>query len=181
MEKFGELSIVINCAGVANPAKVLGKTGPFSLESFNQVIQINLIGTMNVIRLAVDQMVNNPASNDGEKGVIINTASIAAFEGQTGQAAYASSKAGIVGLTLPLAREFAGYGIRVAAIAPGLFETPMLAGLPEKAKTTLVDMVNFPKRFGKPEEFASLAAHIVTNTYLNGVTIRLDSGMTMTS
>ncbi len=179
MEAFGAIHAAVNCAGVVTPAKVLGKNGPIGLDVFNQVVQINLVGTMNVLRLAAEKMMTNTPNEDGEKGVIINTASIAAFEGQIGQAAYASSKAGVVGLTLPVAREFAAYGIRVVAVAPGLFETPMIAGLPEKARTSLVNMVNFPKRLGKPFEFALLARQIIENPYLNGVTIRLDSGMTM--
>lgn len=179
VEAFGGIHCVVNCAGVVAPAKVLGKNGPIGLDAFNQVIQINLVGTMNVLRLAAGKMVDNRPNEDGERGVIINTASIAAFEGQIGQAAYASSKAGVVGLTLPVAREFASHGIRVVAVAPGLFETPMIAGLPEKAKASLVNMVNFPKRLGKPPEFAILARQIIENPYLNGVTIRLDSGMTM--
>ena len=179
MKFFGSIHVVINCAGVGTPAKVLGKEGPISMEHFNRVVQINLMGTMNVIRLAAEKMVANTPNEDGEKGVVINTASAAAFEGQIGQAAYAASKAGVVGMTLPIAREFADYGIRVMTIAPGLFETPMLAGLPEKAKEALNKMMPFPKRLGKPSEFSMLVRHIVENPMLNGSIIRLDAALRM--
>ena len=179
MESFGAIHVVINCAGVGTPAKVIDKEGPISMEHFNRVVQINLMGTMNVIRLAAEKMVANTPNEDGEKGVIINTASAAAFEGQIGQAAYAASKAGVVGMTLPIAREFADYGIRVMTIAPGLFETPMLAGLPEKAKEALNKMMPFPKRLGKPSEFSMLVRHIVENPMLNGSIIRLDAALRM--
>jgi len=150
-----------------------------SINIFTRVVQINLIGTMNVIRLAAQKMLANPPNKDGEKGVVINTASIAAFEGQVGQAAYSSSKAGVVGLTLPIAREFADYGIRVVTIAPGVFWTPMLEGLPEKAKESLANMMPFPKRLGKPAEYARLVKEIVENPMLNGETIRLDAALRM--
>jgi len=179
MESFGAIHVAINCAGIATPAKVLGKEGPMPAEVFNRIIQINIVGTMNVIRLAAEKMIDNIPNEDGEKGVIINTASIAAFEGQIGQAGYSASKAAIVGMTLPVAREFADYGIRVLTIAPGLFETPMLAGLPEKAKVSLLQNIPFPKRLGKPSEFAQLARHIIGNPILNGETIRLDSCIRM--
>lgn len=179
VETFGGIQIAVNCAGVGPAAKVLSKNGPLSIADFNRTIQINLIGTMNVIRLAAEQMMKTTPNEDGEKGVVINTASIAAFEGQIGQAAYTASKAGVVGMTLPIAREFADYGIRVLTIAPGLFETPMLAGLPEKAQQSLANMVPFPKRLGKPSEYAMLAKHIVENPVLNGETIRLDSAIRM--
>lgn len=149
------------------------------IEDFNRVVQINLIGTMNVIRLAAKEMIGNAPNQDGERGVVINTASIAAFEGQIGQIAYATSKAGVVGMTLPLAREFADHGIRVVTIAPGLFETPMLAALPEKAKASLVEMIPFPKRLGRSPEYAQLAKHIIENPLLNGETIRQDSAIRM--
>ena len=181
MDAFGAIHVAVNCAGVTNPAKVLGKKGPMSFDQFNIVIQINLIGTMNVIRLAAEMMVNNQANDDGEKGVVINTASAAAFDGQIGQAAYSASKAGVVGMTLPIAREFAEYGIRVVTIAPGLFETPMLDDLPEKAKKSLGKMVPFPKRLGKPYEFSSLVQHILENRMLNGEVIRLDGALRMAS
>ncbi len=176
---FGNIRIVVNCAGIAPPKKVLGKNGPMPIEDFNRVVQINLIGTMNVIRLAAKEMVGNAPNQDGERGVVINTASIAAFEGQIGQTAYAASKAGVVGMTLPMAREFADYGIRVVTIAPGLFETPMLAALPEKAKASLAKIIPFPKRLGKSSEYAQLAKHIIENPLLNGETIRLDSAIRM--
>lgn len=175
VEKFGGIHIAVSCAGVGIAMKVLGKEGPLPIEKFNFVVQINLIGTMNVMRLAAEKMMANAPMADNEKGVVINTASVAAFDGQIGQAAYAASKAAIVGMTLPVAREFAEYGIRVMTIAPGLFETPMLAGLPEKAKASLVQMMPFPKRLGYPEEYAQLVEHIIENPMLNGETIRLDA------
>jgi NAD(P)-dependent dehydrogenase (short-subunit alcohol dehydrogenase family) len=179
MESFGAVHIAVNCAGVATPAKILSKRGPISIEEFNRVVQINLVGTLIVIKLAAEKMVNNSPNADGEKGVVINTASVAAFDGQIGQAAYSASKAGVVGMTLSIAREFADYGIRVVTIAPGLFDTPMLAGLPEKAKESLIKMVPFPKRLGKPSEYAQLAKHIIENPLLNGETIRLDQAIRM--
>lgn len=177
IEAFGSIHVAINCAGVGTPAKVLGKNGPMNLDFFNRVVQINLTGTMNVIRLAAAKMVENIPNDDGEKGVVINTASGAAFEGQIGQAAYSASKAGVVGMTLPIAREFADYGIRVMTIAPGLFRTPMLEALPEKVQTALGQMVPFPKRLGEPWEFARLARDIVENPMMNGETIRLDGAI----
>ncbi len=175
----GGLDIVINCAGIGVPAKVLGKKGPMQLEIFAKVVQVNLVGTFNVIRLAARHMQSNQPNQDGERGVFINTASVAAFEGQIGQAAYSASKGGVVSMTLPIAREFADLGIRVMTIAPGLFETPMLAGLPEKARQALIETLPFPKRLGKPGEFASLAFEIIENPILNGETIRLDSALRM--
>lgn len=177
MAAFGAVHFAVNCAGVATPGKVLSKEGPMPIAPFNQVVQINLIGTMNVIRLAAEQMVKNVPNADGEKGVVINTASIAAFEGQFGQAAYAASKAGVAGMTLPIAREFAGYGIRIMTIAPGIFGTPMLGGMSEKLKESLINMALFPKRLGQPIEFALLAAQIIENPMLNGEVIRLDGGL----
>ena len=177
IEAFGTIHVAINCAGVGTPAKVLGKDGPMNLDFFSRVVQINLIGTINVIRLVAAKMVENIPNADGEKGVVINTASGAAFEGQIGQAAYSASKAGVVGMTLPIAREFADYGIRVATIAPGLFRTPMLESLPEKVQATLGKMVPFPKRLGEPWEFARLARDIVENPMMNGETIRLDGAI----
>jgi len=179
VECFGGIHIAVNCAGVGTPMKIVSKKGPMQIEKFNFVIQVNLIGTMNVMRLAAEKMMNNSGNEDGEKGVVINTASVAAFDGQVGQAAYAASKAAVVGLTLPAAREFADYGIRVMTIAPGLFETPMLIGLPEAAKASLTQMVPFPKRLGYPEEYALLAQQIVENPMLNGETIRLDAALRM--
>ena len=179
MAKFGAIHFAVNCAGVGTPGRVLSKTGPMSIAHFTQVIRINLIGTMNVIRLAAEQMNKNIPNEDGEKGVVVNTASIAAFEGQFGQAAYAASKSGVAGMTLPIAREFAGYGIRIMTIAPGIFGTPMLSGLDEKVQDSLIQTTLFPKRLGKPIEFAKLIAHIIENPMLNGEVIRLDGGMRM--
>lgn len=176
-ERFGGIHIVVNCAGIAVAQKVLGKQGPMPLKNFDKVIQVNLVGTFNVIRLAVEQMVKNTPNIDGERGVIINTASAAAFEGQIGQAAYSASKGGIVSMTLPLARELASYGIRVVAIAPGLFETPMFDSLPESAREALGKMTPFPPRLGRPAEFAILVREIVTNSMINGATIRLDGAI----
>lgn len=179
MESFGAIHVVINCAGIGPAAKVIGKSGPLSIEKFNAVVQLNLIGTMNMIRLAAEKMVLNPPNADGERGVIVNTASIAAFEGQIGQAAYSASKAGVVGMTLPIAREFADHGIRVVTVAPGLFLTPLAESIPEKVMQALESNIPFPKRFGKPEEFAMLCEHIVRNPMLNGTTIRLDACLRM--
>jgi len=179
VDAFGKINVVINCAGIVNPGKLIGRKGPLPLESFNKVMQLNLVGTLNVIRLAVEQMMNNTPDEEGERGVIINCASIAAFEGQIGQAAYSASKAGIVGMTLPIAREVADYGIRVIAIAPGIFETPMMAGLPPAVKEDMAKTVPFPRRLGKPIEFAKLALHIIDNIMLNGCCIRLDGALRM--
>jgi 3-hydroxyacyl-CoA dehydrogenase / 3-hydroxy-2-methylbutyryl-CoA dehydrogenase len=179
VQRFGKLNVAVNCAGVPDAGKVLGRKGPLPLASFNKVIQINLVGTMNVIRLAVRQMVNNAPGEEGEKGVIVNTASIAAFDGQIGQASYAASKGGIVGMTLPIARECADYGIRVVTIAPGLFETPLMAGMPPAVKESMAQGVPFPKRLGKPEEFARMVLHVIDNPMLNGCCIRLDGALRM--
>lgn len=179
VEAFDAVHIAVNCAGVGIPAKVLGKEGPMSMDHFNKVVQINLIGTMNVVRLAAEKMVKNQGNDDGEKGVVINVASVAAFDGQIGQAAYSASKAGVAGMTLPIAREFAEYGIRVMTIAPGIFLTPMLQGLDEKVQEALGKMVPFPKRLGEPSEFAALVQHIVENSMLNGEVIRLDGALRM--
>lgn len=179
MEAFGAINIAINCAGGATPMKVLSKKGPMPLAAFNRTIQINLVGTFNVIRLVVEQMVKNAPDADGEKGVIINTASVAAFDGQIGQADYSASKGGIVAMTLPIARECADYGIRVMTIAPGLFDTPLLHNLPEAARESLGKMVPFPQRLGKPAEFAFLVRHIIENRMLNGEVIRLDGAIRM--
>lgn len=179
MEAFGAIKIAINCAGGATPMKVLSKKGPMPLAAFNRTIQINLVGTFNVIRLVVEQMVKNAPDADGEKGVIINTASVAAFDGQIGQADYSASKGGIVAMTLPIARECADYGIRVMTIAPGLFDTPLLHSLPEAARESLGKMVPFPQRLGQPAEFASLVRHIIENRMLNGEVIRLDGAIRM--
>jgi NAD(P)-dependent dehydrogenase (short-subunit alcohol dehydrogenase family) len=176
---FGGMHGSIQCAGIVLAERVLGKVGPHSLEHFNRVLQINLAGTFNVLRLAAEAIGKNKPGPDGERGVIINTASVAAFDGQIGQAAYAASKGGIVSMTLPLARELARLGIRVVAIAPGIFDTPLLAGLPEPARASLGQQVPFPPRLGKPEEFAALVRHIIENEMLNGEVIRLDGALRM--
>ena len=175
----GPLYGVVNCAGVAIAEKAVGREGPHPLDSFTKVIQVNLVGTFNVIRLAAAEMVGNEPDEEGGRGVVVNTASVAAFDGQIGQAAYAASKGGVVSMTLPLAREFARSGIRVATIAPGLFDTPMMAGLPEEARESLGKQVPFPPRLGRPEEYAALVEHIVENTMLNGEVIRLDGAIRM--
>jgi len=177
--EFGALHGVVNCAGVAIAERALGRDGPHSLDSFTKVIQINLVGTFNVIRLAAAAMVGNDPGADGGRGVIVNTASVAAFDGQIGQVAYAASKGGVASMTLPLAREFARSGIRVATVAPGLFDTPMMAGLPEEARGSLGNQVPFPSRLGRPEEYAALVRHIVENDMLNGEVIRLDGAIRM--
>lgn len=179
LNDFGGINVVINCAGVADPGKALTKKGPMPLANFNRVIQINLVGTFNVIRLALEHMAKNTPNGEGERGVIINTASAAAFDGQVGQTAYSSSKAGVVGMTLPLARECAQYGVRVMAIAPGLFNTPMVAGLPETAREALAKMPPFPQRLGNPNEYAKMVQHIIENPMLNGEVIRLDGALRM--
>ena len=177
--EFEGLHCAINCAGVAIAQKILGREGPHPLESFERVVRINLIGTFNVVRLAAEAMSRNEPSQSGERGVLVNTASIAAFDGQIGQAAYAASKGGVVAMTLPLARELARSGIRVTSIAPGIFDTPMLAGLPEDARESLGRQVPFPSRLGKPEEYAAMVCHIVENEMLNGEVIRLDGAIRM--
>ena len=177
---FGGIHVAVNCAGVANPKKVLDNAGnPVPIDFFSKVIQINLVGTMQVIRLATAQMIKNKPNSDGEKGVVVNVASVAAFEGQIGQSAYSASKAGIAGMTLPLAREFADHGVRFNTIAPGIFMTPMLATLPEKAQQSLAKMMPFPKRLGNPSEFAMLTGQIIENPMINGETIRLDAAIRM--
>ncbi|MFD6439196.1 3-hydroxyacyl-CoA dehydrogenase [Peribacillus sp. NPDC060186] len=179
IEKFGNINAVVNCAGIAIAEKVIGRKGTHELKAFSKVVTVNLIGTFNVIRLAAEKMVNNPLNEEGERGVIINTASVAAFEGQIGQAAYSASKGGIVGMTLPIARELASKGVRVVSIAPGLFHTPMFDSLPEEARTSLGKTVPFPSRLGYPEEYAKLTESIITNPMLNGETIRLDGAIRM--
>lgn len=174
---FGGLQGLVNCAGVAPGEKVVGREGPHGLASFTRAISINLIGSFNMLRLAADAMSKAQPNADGERGVIINTASVAAYDGQVGQAAYASSKAGVVGMTLPIARELARYGIRVMTIAPGIFETPMMLGLPADVQVSLGQAVPFPPRLGRPSEFADLVAHIIGNGYMNGETIRLDGAI----
>jgi NAD(P)-dependent dehydrogenase (short-subunit alcohol dehydrogenase family) len=179
LQSFGGLHGAINCAGVASAEKVLGREGPHSLDSFAKVVQVNLVGTFNVVRLAAEVMVNNEPAASGERGVIVNTASVAAYDGQIGQVAYAASKGGVVALTLPVARELAASGIRVVAIAPGIFDTPMMAGLPEAARESLGNQVPFPSRLGRPEEYAALVRHIIENEMLNGEVIRLDGAILM--
>ena len=175
---LGDLRIAVNCAGVATPGRVLGRAGALPLVDFERVVRINLLGTFNVLRLAA-QKIAATEPVDGERGVIVNTASVAAFDGQIGQPAYAASKGGVAALTLPVARELAQHLIRVVAIAPGIFETPMLAGLPEDARRSLGQQVPHPSRLGKPDEFAALVCHIVDNPMLNGEVIRLDGAIRM--
>jgi NAD(P)-dependent dehydrogenase (short-subunit alcohol dehydrogenase family) len=176
---FSGLHGAIACAGIAIAERVVGKTGPHPLGPFSKVIQVNLIGTFNVIRLAAAAMASGSPRPSGERGVLITTASVAAFDGQIGQAAYSASKGGVVAMTLPIARELARHGIRVMTIAPGIFDTPLLAGLPEPARISLGQQVPFPPRLGKPEEFAALAHHIIENEMLNGEVIRLDGAIRM--
>lgn len=177
---FGGIHVLVNCAGIGRAQRTITKDGPASLEVFNKVIQVNLVGTFNAIRLAAAQMVKNqPTNEDGERGVIVNTASVAAYEGQIGQAAYSASKGGVVGMTLPIARDLSSAGIRVCTIAPGTFDTPMLAQLPDAARKALGAAIPFPSRLGRPEEYAALARHIVENAMLNGETIRLDGALRM--
>ena len=176
---YGGLQGLVNCAGIVHGERLIGKDGPHPLAAFVRVININLIGSFNLTRLAADVMAKGEPNADGERGVIVYTASVAAFDGQIGQAAYSASKAGLVGMTLPIARELARYGIRVMTIAPGVFETPMGAGLPPELKESLAKMVPFPPRFGRPEEFASLVREIVHNVMLNGEVIRIDGAIRM--
>lgn len=179
VREFGTLTGVVNAAGIAPAARVLGKDGPMPLEQFARVIQINLIGTFNVVRLAAVAMQENTPLESGERGVIVNTASVAAFEGQIGQSAYSASKGGVVSLTLPIARELARLGIRVMTIAPGIFDTPMLAAMPEAVRESLGQQVPFPSRLGRPQEYAALVCHIFENGMLNGEVIRLDGAIRM--
>jgi NAD(P)-dependent dehydrogenase (short-subunit alcohol dehydrogenase family) len=176
---LGPLRGLVNCAGIAIGEKVVGKEGPHALAAFARVISINLIGSFNMIRLAADAMAKQEATAEGERGVLVNTASVAAFDGQIGQAAYAASKGGVVGMTLPIARDLARSGIRCMTIAPGLFATPMLLGMPQEVQDSLGRQVPFPSRLGKPEEYAALVRHIVENVMLNGETIRLDGAIRM--
>jgi NAD(P)-dependent dehydrogenase (short-subunit alcohol dehydrogenase family) len=176
---FGGLHGAVNAAGIGPAAKVLGKNGPHALDLFEKTVRINLVGTFNVIRLAAAVIAQNQPMTSGERGVIVNTASIAAFDGQIGQPAYAASKAGIVGMTLPIAREFANLGIRVVTVAPGIFDTPLLAGLPEPARVSLGQQVPFPSRLGRPTEYGALVRHIIENEMLNGEVIRLDGALRM--
>jgi NAD(P)-dependent dehydrogenase (short-subunit alcohol dehydrogenase family) len=179
VEIFGSLNGVVNCAGIGPAAKLVGRKGVHDLGLFTKTVEINLVGTFNVIRLAAVRLAENEPDEEGERGVIVNTASVAAYDGQIGQAAYAASKGGVVSMTLPVARELASSGIRVVTIAPGIFETPMLAALPDDAKDSLGKQVPFPPRLGRPEEYAALAKHIVENHMLNGEVIRLDGAIRM--
>jgi len=175
----GPARLLVNCAGVGTAGRIVSRDGPMQLAAFERVIRINLIGSFNLLRLAAADMAALDPLDEGERGVIVNTASIAAYEGQVGQAAYAASKAGVIGMTLPAAREFARSGIRVATIAPGLFATPMVAGLPPEVQKGLADSIPFPQRLGTPDEFAALVEHIATNRFINGETIRLDGALRM--
>ncbi|WP_312934192.1 SDR family NAD(P)-dependent oxidoreductase [Pseudomonas sp.] len=179
LEAFGRLHGLINCAGIVSGEKVLGKQGPHGLDSFARVIHVNLIGSFNLMRLVAAAIAESGADADGERGVIINTASVAAFDGQIGQAAYAASKGAIASMTLPAARELARYGIRVMTIAPGIFETPMMAGMTEEVRSSLAAGVPFPPRLGRPQEYAALVRHIIENSMLNGEVIRLDGALRM--
>lgn len=179
LESFGAVHGLVNCAGIVAGEKTLGKEGPHALASFRRVIDVNLVGTFNMIRLAAEAMNRNAPNAEGERGVIVNTASVAAFDGQMGQAAYAASKAGIAGMTLPIARDLARSGIRVMTVAPGIFETPMMAGMAPEVQEALGKMVPFPPRLGRPAEFAALVGQIVENPYLNGEVIRLDGAIRM--
>jgi NAD(P)-dependent dehydrogenase (short-subunit alcohol dehydrogenase family) len=179
-EEMGGPRLLVSCAGVAPAARIVGRDGPMPLDAFERVVRVNLVGTFNMLRLAAAAMARlDPLGGDGERGVIVNTASVAAFEGQVGQAAYAASKGGVASLTLPAARELAGAGVRVVAVAPGLFGTPMLLGMPEKVQESLGQTVPFPRRFGRPEEFAALVLHVVANPMLNGCVLRLDGALRM--
>jgi len=176
---FGALHGLVNCAGIGWGEKTVGREGPHKLETFARVINVNLVGTFNMIRLAADVMAKAVPNADGERGVITNTASVAAFDGQMGQAAYSASKAGVAGMTLPIARDLARNGIRVNTIAPGIFETPMMNGLPQEVQESLGKSVPFPARLGRPSEYAALVRHAIENAYLNGETIRLDGALRM--
>ncbi len=179
VDAFGGVQLAVNCAGILGAGRVLGRDGPMPRDVFAKVLEVNLIGSFLLARAAAARMVENEPNERGERGLIVNTASVAAFEGQIGQAAYSASKGGVVGMTLPLAREFARFGIRVMTIAPGIFMTPMMASLPEDIQKSLGAQVPFPSRLGEPEEFADLVAYIARNTMLNGETIRLDGGIRM--
>ena len=179
LAKFGAIHVAVNCAGIGSASRTVGKNGAMPLELFSKVIAVNLVGTFNVTRLTAAEMAKNTPDVDGERGVIINTASVAAFDGQIGQVAYSASKGGVVGMTLPLARDLAMLGIRVNTIAPGIFNTPLMNASPDSVKLPLIEMTQFPKRLGYPEEYAFLASHIVENKFMNGETIRLDGAIRM--
>jgi NAD(P)-dependent dehydrogenase (short-subunit alcohol dehydrogenase family) len=176
LQAFGKIQICVNCAGIGGAGRTVGRDGPLPLASFERIIRVNLIGTFNVARLAAAEILKNEPNADGERGVIVNTASIAGYDGQMGQVAYSASKGGVIGMTLPMTRDFAQFGVRVCTIAPGLFDTPLLGAAPEEMRQKLVSTVEFPKRMGAPREFAALVVHIVENAYLNGEVIRLDAG-----
>jgi NAD(P)-dependent dehydrogenase (short-subunit alcohol dehydrogenase family) len=178
-ERHGPPRIAVNCAGVGTAGRIVGRDGPLPLEAFRRVIEVNLIGSFNVMRLAAAEMSTLEPLTDGERGIIVSTASVAAYEGQIGQAAYSASKGGIVSLTLPAARELARYGVRVVAIAPGIFETPMLQGLPQSVRESLAASVPFPPRLGRPEEYAALVLHLCRNPMINGEVVRLDRALRM--
>jgi NAD(P)-dependent dehydrogenase (short-subunit alcohol dehydrogenase family) len=176
-DALGGLDLLVNCAGILGAGRVLGKTGPMALDKFTSTILVNLVGSFNVAKAAADLMQHNEPGEDGERGLIVHTASVAAYEGQIGQAAYSASKGGVVGMTLPMARELARFGIRVNTIAPGIFWTPMVDGMPPEVQESLSASIPFPSRLGKPEEFADLVAFILTNRYVYGDTVRLDGGV----
>ncbi|MBT8070545.1 MAG: SDR family oxidoreductase, partial [Gammaproteobacteria bacterium] len=177
VEHMGSVNVAVNCAGIIGAGRVLGREAPMALDFFTNTIHVNLVGSFNIIKAVGVAMESNTPNDDGERGVIISTASVAAYDGQIGQAAYSASKGGIVGMTLPIAREFARIGVRVNAVAPGIFWTPMVDGMPEHIQESLSASIPFPSRLGKPEEYAELVAHIVENGYLNGETIRLDGAV----
>ncbi|MCM2477567.1 3-hydroxyacyl-CoA dehydrogenase [Rhizobium sp. CG5] len=179
IDTFGRVDVLVNCAGVCPGEKIVGREGPHDLDSFARTVAINLVGTFNMLRLAADAMAKQPPGDSGERGVIVSTASVAAFEGQIGQSGYAASKGGVASLTLPAARELARHAIRVMAIAPGIFETPMMSGLPQEVQDALGASVPFPQRLGRPAEYAALVRHIVENPMLNGEVIRLDGALRM--
>ena len=174
---LGHIDVLVSCAGILGAGRVLGKNGPMPLDRFKSAVMVNLVGSFNVAKAVADRMQHNEASADGERGVIINTASVAAWEGQIGQAAYSASKGGVVGMTLPMAREFTRFGIRVNTIAPGVFHTPMVDTMPDEVQQALGDSVPFPKRLGEPKEFADLCVHLIENAYFNGTAIRLDGAI----
>jgi NAD(P)-dependent dehydrogenase (short-subunit alcohol dehydrogenase family) len=176
-EAHGALRVLVNCAGIGTAARILGREGPMPLDRFETVIRVNLIGTFNMMRLGAAEMAQAEPSEDGERGVIVSTASVAAYEGQVGQAAYSASKGGVAALTLPAAREFAGIGVRVMAVAPGLFFTPMMETLPEEVQQSLAASIPFPKRLGRPGEFAALVQHLVENVHMNGEVVRIDGAL----
>ncbi len=178
-DALGGLHGAVNCAGLALGMRILGRDGPHGLDDFVRVVHVNLVGTFNVLRLAAEAIAQMPPGEDGERGVIINTASCAAFEGQIGQAAYSASKAGVAGMTLPAARELARCGIRVVTIAPGTFDTPMMSGMPAQVRESLLEQIPFPRRLGRPEEYAALARHVIENRMLNGCVLRLDGALRM--